>query len=59
MIFQHKKQETLHHLRSLKMHTLSFTVISVCLDGSRRIRTDGSESSSTQFYLIFMQIERH
>ena len=41
-------QETMHHLFSLKMHTSSFTVIPVCLDGSRRIRTDASESCSMQ-----------
>ena len=35
-------QETMHHLFSLKTHTSSFTVIPVCLDGSRRIRTDAS-----------------
>ena len=35
-------QETMHHLLSLKLHSTTFNVIPVSLDGSRRVRTNTS-----------------
>ena len=35
-------QETMHHLLSLKLHSSSFQVIPVSLNGSRRIRNNAS-----------------
>ena len=35
-------QETMHHLLSLKLHSSSFKVIPVSLNGSRRVREDAS-----------------
>jgi DNA replication protein DnaC len=35
-------QETMHHLLSLKLHSSSFTVIPVSLNGSRRVRDNAS-----------------
>ena len=39
-------QETMHHLLSLKLHSSSFNVIPVSLDGSRRICINVSEDNS-------------
>jgi len=36
-------QETMHHLLSLKLHSSSFNVIPVSLNGSRRVRTNVGE----------------
>ena len=35
-------QETMHHLLLLKLHSSSFKVIPVRLNGSRRVRKNGS-----------------
>ena len=35
-------QETMHHLLSIKLHSSSFTVIPVSLNGSRRVRNNAS-----------------
>lgn len=37
-------QETMHHLRSLKLHSSSFKVMPVSLNGSRRINTSTAEA---------------
>ena len=39
-------QEVMHHLLSLKLHSSSFNVIPVSLNGSRRVNTHLSEDSS-------------
>ena len=39
-------QETMHHLLSLKLHSSSFTVIPVSLNGSRRVQTNSSNNHS-------------
>ena len=36
-------QETMHHLLSLKLHSSSFTVIPVSLNGSRRVQISADE----------------
>ena len=36
-------QETMHHLLSLKLHSSSFTVIQVSLNGSRRVQISADE----------------
>ena len=41
-------QETMHHLLSLKLHSSSFHVIPVSLNGSRRVRTTCSSSINNQ-----------
>lgn len=33
-------QETIHHLLSLKLHSSTFSVIPLSLDGSRKVRTN-------------------
>ena len=38
-------QETMHHLLSLKLHSSTFNVIPVSLNGSRRVRTKRSEDN--------------
>jgi hypothetical protein len=40
----HAAQETMHHLLSLKLHSSSFRVIPVSLNGSRRINTSTEEA---------------
>ena len=46
-------QETMHHLPSLKLHSSSFKVIPVSLNGSRRIKTSTGETDicSSNFLL--------
>lgn len=39
-------QETMHHLLSLKLHSSSFNVIPVSLNGSRRVRTNVLENDT-------------
>ena len=39
-------QETMHHLLSLKLHSSSFNVIPVSLNGSRRVRNNTSSEDS-------------
>ena len=54
-------QETMHHLLSLKLHTSSFTVIPVCLDGSRRLRQNSNECTgiqSTNNSLLYIYAKR-
>lgn len=38
-------QETMHHMLSLKLHSSSFNVVPVSLNGSRRVHTDPSVDS--------------
>ena len=49
-------QETMHHLLSLKLHSSSFTVIPVSLNGSRRVHTnpsvDNGDASCTNNSLL-------
>ena len=39
-------QETMHHLLSLKLHSSSFNVVPVSLNGSRRVRTNASQDNT-------------
>ena len=39
-------QETMHHLLSLKLHSSTFNVIPISLNGSRRVRTNRSEDDA-------------
>ena len=45
-------QETMNHLLSLKLHSSSFNVIPVCLNGSRRVRADVEEGESCTDYSL-------
>ena len=55
-------QETMHHLLSLKLHSSSFKVISVSLNGSRRVRDIASimeGESCTHYSLLDVYAKRH
>ena len=53
-------QETMHHLLSLKLHSSSFNVIPVSLNGSRRVRADVEEGEScTDYSLLDIYATRH
>ena len=54
-------QETMHHLLSLKLHSSSFKVIPVSLNGSRRVRDNasiGDGDSCTDNSLLDMYTNR-
>ena len=40
-------QETMHHLLSLKLHSSTYSVIPICLNGSRKVHTNVSEDDDT------------
>lgn len=54
-------QEVMHHLLSLKCISTSFEVVTVSLDGSRRINMSGSQQSCTEPSIldIYSQRERY
>ena len=55
-------QETMHHLLSLKLHSSSFSVIPISLNGSRRVQTHLSESDGdfcTKNSLLDVYANRH
>ncbi len=45
-------QETMHHLLSLKLHSSSFKVMPVSLNGSRRVRNTAEEGESCTDYSL-------
>ena len=45
-------QETMHHLLSLKLHSSSFKVMPVSLNGSRRVRDTAEEGESCTDYSL-------
>ncbi len=45
-------QETIHHLLFLKLHSSSFKVMQVSLNGSRRIRDTAEEGESCTNYSL-------
>ncbi len=45
-------QETMHHLLSLKLHSSSFKVMPVSLNGSRRVRNTAEEGESCTNYSL-------
>ena len=45
-------QETMHHLLSLKLHSSSFNVIPVSLNGSHRVHADVEEGESCTDYSL-------
>ena len=45
-------QETMHHLLSLKLHSPSFKVMPVSLNGSRRVRSTAEEGESCTDYSL-------
>ena len=45
-------QETMHHLLSLKLHSSSFKVMPVSLNGSRRVRDTTEEGESCTDYSL-------
>lgn len=52
-------QETMHHLLSLKLHSSSFNVIPVSLNGSRRVRTNvGEWCTSNPLLDVYMYANR-
>ncbi|XP_028394509.1 uncharacterized protein LOC114518706 [Dendronephthya gigantea] len=53
-------QETMHHLLSLKLHSSSFNVIPISLNGSRRVRENVEEDEScTDHSLLDVYANRH
>ena len=55
-------QETMHHLLSLKLHSSSFKMIPVSLNGSRRVRDFESlqeGESCTDYSLLDVYAKRH
>ena len=58
----YEAQETMHHLLSLKLHSSSFNVIPVSLNGSRRVHTnpsvDGGDTSCTNNSLLDVYANR-
>ena len=53
-------QETMHYLLSLKLHSSSFTVIPISLNGSRRVRDSIEEGEScTNHSLLDVYANRH
>ena len=55
-------QETMHHLLSLKLHSSTFKVVPVSLNGSRRVRDTASiedGESCTDYSLLDVYAKRH
>ena len=53
-------QETMHHLLSLKLHSSSFNVIPVSLNGLRRVCADVEEGEScTDYSFLDVYTTRH
>jgi hypothetical protein len=55
-------QETVHHLLSLKLHSSSFKVMPISLNGSRRVRDNASieeGGSCTNYSLLDVYANRH